>query len=118
MAGPAKSLADLGLADPGGDGDRVVTGICVDSRICCEGELFAALPGTQQHGATFAAAALSAGAGAVLTDAEGAEILGPQPGLPVLVSKDPRRALSLAASRFFAAQPATVVAVTGTNGKT
>ncbi|MEM6620059.1 MAG: UDP-N-acetylmuramoyl-L-alanyl-D-glutamate--2,6-diaminopimelate ligase, partial [Pseudomonadota bacterium] len=83
-----------------------------------EGELFAALPGTQQHGATFAAAALSAGAGAVLTDAEGAEILGPQPGLPVLVSKDPRRALSLAASRFFAAQPATVVAVTGTNGKT
>ena len=31
---------------------------------------------------------------------------------------DPRRALALAAARFYARQPRTVVAVTGTNGKT
>src|SRR5690606_4525787 len=39
-------------------------------------------------------------------------------GVPVIRVADPRRALALAASRYFARQPRTVAAVTGTNGKT
>ncbi len=39
-------------------------------------------------------------------------------GVPVLRVQDPRRALALMAANFFVAQPATVVAVTGTSGKT
>jgi UDP-N-acetylmuramoyl-L-alanyl-D-glutamate--2,6-diaminopimelate ligase len=40
------------------------------------------------------------------------------PSRPLLVSADPRRALALLAAAFHGAQPATLVAVTGTNGKT
>ena len=43
---------------------------------------------------------------------------GPQTSVPVLRSAEPRRALALMAARFYAAQPAAIVAVTGTSGKT
>ncbi|MFX8266510.1 Mur ligase family protein, partial [Acinetobacter baumannii] len=38
--------------------------------------------------------------------------------MPVLRAKNPRRALALVAARFYGAQPETIVAVTGTSGKT
>ncbi|TGR59989.1 UDP-N-acetylmuramoyl-L-alanyl-D-glutamate--2,6-diaminopimelate ligase, partial [Mesorhizobium sp. M2D.F.Ca.ET.223.01.1.1] len=38
--------------------------------------------------------------------------------IPVLAVDDPRHALALAAARFFGRQPETMVAVTGTAGKT
>ena len=38
--------------------------------------------------------------------------------MPVILSDQPRRALAVAASRFFGGQPEVMVAVTGTNGKT
>ena len=38
--------------------------------------------------------------------------------VPVVRAADPRQALALAAARFYARQPRTVAAVTGTNGKT
>lgn len=116
MDGPAKSLQELGL-----EGDFVVSGICVDSRAVRPGELFAALPGVNLHGAAFTGAALEQGAGAILTDAEGAELIASTSTdvpVPVIVRNDPRRALALACARFHAGQPATMVAVTGTNGKT
>lgn len=116
MSSPAKTLTELGL-----DGDTQVTGICVDSRTCAAGDLFAAMPGANVHGAEFVTYALRMGAAAVLTDAEGAEFLGKDGGdvpVPLIVRNDPRRALSIAAARFFGTQPATMVAVTGTNGKT
>ncbi len=37
---------------------------------------------------------------------------------PVVHAGDPRRAYALAAANFWAAQPETCIAVTGTNGKT
>ena len=42
----------------------------------------------------------------------------PSTSLPIIEDKDPRRRLALIAARFFGLQPKTVVAVTGTNGKT
>lgn len=92
-----------------------VSGITADSRKAAPGMLFAAMPGTRVDGAAFAAGAVAAGAVAVLA-ADDASL--PDLSVPVLRAKDPRRALALIAARFYGRQPATVVAVTGTSGKT
>ena len=115
-----KRLSELGLAAPGGRDVRV-TGLAVDSRDVRDGFLFAALPGSRVHGGEFIQYALRMGAGAILTDREGARIAADEiaeAGLPVVVAEDPRQALSYAAALWFGGQPETVVAVTGTNGKT
>lgn len=83
--------------------------------------LFAALPGTATHGAKFIPAALEHGAVAILTDADGARLAGgilADSDAALIVAEDPRAALAGAAALWFGAQPATMVAVTGTNGKT
>jgi UDP-N-acetylmuramoyl-L-alanyl-D-glutamate--2,6-diaminopimelate ligase len=115
-----KRLSELGLAAPGGRDVRV-TGLAVDSREVRDGFLFAALPGSRVHGGEFVGYALRMGAGSLLTDREGARIAADEiaeAGLPVVVAEDPRQALAYAAALWFGAQPDTVVAVTGTNGKT
>lgn len=118
----AKTLQTLGLtATHGPQKDIEIGGICVDSRACKAGDLFAAMPGSLVHGGTFVQYALRMGASAILTDNEGYGIALKDVGdiaIPVVVADDPRRALALAAARFYGAQPATMVAVTGTNGKT
>ena len=120
MADQTKSLADLGLTARGGR-DAQVTGLAVDSRAVKPGMLFAALPGATAHGAEFIQYALRMGAGAVLTDPLGAQVAagvlsGSQAA--VVIVEDPRQALAYAAALWFGAQPETMVAVTGTNGKT
>ncbi len=122
MAQPPKrrTLADLGLAARGGQ-EATITGLAVDSREVKPGFLFAALPGSRVHGADFITYALRMGAGAVLTDAAGtalaADVLDGAE-TPLVVAEDPRQALAYAAALWFGAQPETMVAVTGTNGKT
>jgi UDP-N-acetylmuramoyl-L-alanyl-D-glutamate--2,6-diaminopimelate ligase len=116
----AKPLSALGLTARAGE-DVAVSGLSVDSRLVRPGHLFAALPGVKAHGASFLPAALERGAVAVLTDRAGEEIARPLlAGAPValVVVEDARLALACAAALFFGAQPATMVAVTGTNGKT
>jgi UDP-N-acetylmuramoyl-L-alanyl-D-glutamate--2,6-diaminopimelate ligase len=120
MAERTATLASLGLRAKAGR-DALVRGLAVDSRAVGDGFLFAALPGSAAHGASFIPAALDRGAGAVLTDAEGARLAaealaGTEAAL--IVVEDPRAALAGAAALWFALQPETVVAVTGTNGKT
>ncbi|MEE4348294.1 MAG: UDP-N-acetylmuramoyl-L-alanyl-D-glutamate--2,6-diaminopimelate ligase, partial [Paracoccaceae bacterium] len=118
--GQAKTLAQLGLTAKSGREARV-TGLAVDSRQVKAGTLFAALPGTKVHGGTFIQYALRAGATAILTDAEGARIAATElaaSDAALVVAEDPRQALAYAAALWFGAQPATMVAVTGTNGKT
>ncbi|SHJ12992.1 UDP-N-acetylmuramoyl-L-alanyl-D-glutamate--2,6-diaminopimelate ligase [Wenxinia saemankumensis] len=120
MTRPSKTLADLGLRAAGGR-DLAVRGLTADSREVAPGFLFAALPGSAQHGATFAGTALARGAGAILTDAEGARIAAAHlagSDVALVVAEDPRAALAAAAALWFGAQPETMVAVTGTNGKT
>ncbi|WP_417257698.1 UDP-N-acetylmuramoyl-L-alanyl-D-glutamate--2,6-diaminopimelate ligase [Celeribacter sp.] len=115
-----KSLSELGLTAQGGK-DAHVTGLSVDSRDTLDGHLFAALPGAHVHGGEFIEYALRMGARAILTDPEGAKLAADaiQTYAPALVVvEDPRQALSYAAALFFGRQPDTMVAVTGTNGKT
>lgn len=120
MADDSRSLAELGLRPRGGGAALRVTGIAVDSRAVRPGQLFAALPGSAAHGAAFAAQALAHGAAAMLTDAEGARLAAPHlpPGFPLVLAEEPRETLARAAALWFGAQPGTVVAVTGTSGKT
>ena len=96
--------------------DRVpISGLAADSREVKPGYLFAALPGVKTDGARFIADALQRGAAAVLVT-QGAR---PVPtSAAIIEDSDPRRRLALIAARFFGLQPKTVVAVTGTNGKT
>ncbi|MBM9594597.1 UDP-N-acetylmuramoyl-L-alanyl-D-glutamate--2,6-diaminopimelate ligase [Roseitranquillus sediminis] len=118
--GRIRTLSQLGLTARDGREARV-TGLSVDSRDVRDGHLFAALPGTRMHGAEFVSYALRMGAAAVLTDREGAQLAASgmgASGAALVVTEDPRQALAFAASLWFGAQPETVVAVTGTNGKT
>ena len=120
MGNQAKSLAELGLAARGG-GEARVTGLAVDSRSVRNGDLFAALPGSRVHGAEFIQSALRKGATAILTDRDGAQFAErdiARSNAVMVVAEDPRQTLAFAAALWFAAQPETVVAVTGTNGKT
>ena len=115
-----KSLSDLGLTARAGRDPRL-SGITPDSRAVTPGFLFAALPGAATHGAEFIAAALDLGAAAILTDAAGARLAAgalSQSSAALVVAEDPREALAGAAALWFGAQPACMVAVTGTNGKT
>ena len=116
----SKRLSELGLKARQGR-DPLLTGITLDSRAVRPGTLFAALPGTIRHGADFIATALAQGAAAILTDAIGAVIASDALGASqaaLVVADDPREALAYAAALWFGAQPETMVAVTGTNGKT
>ncbi len=99
-----------------GRDDTVIEGLTADSRAVKPGWLFAALQGTRTDGACFIGDALARGAAAVLT---GEAVAVEAPGdVAVIRAAEPRRLLALMAARFFARQPQTVVAVTGTNGKT
>lgn len=117
MGKPTKTLGDLGFATYP---TLQVSGIAIDNRAVQQGDLFAALPGTNIHGAHFAADAVVAGATAILTDPAGAEMLKAtlDDRAAIIVTQDARASLSRAAALFFGAQPKTMVAVTGTNGKT
>jgi UDP-N-acetylmuramoyl-L-alanyl-D-glutamate--2,6-diaminopimelate ligase len=115
-----RPLSALGLSPTRG-GNVSVSGLELDSRRVRDGALFAALPGSQVHGAAYIGRALELGATAILTDREGASI-GAEAlsgsAVALVVTEDARAALARAAALWFGAQPAAIVAVTGTNGKT
>ena len=120
MAARATRLSDLGLTARAGR-DPALSGLTADSRAVRAGMLFAALPGTSVHGATFIGAALEQGAAAVLTDTAGAKLAVEalaETDVALVVVEDSRAALACAAALWFGAQPEVMVAVTGTNGKT
>ncbi|MFG2719589.1 UDP-N-acetylmuramoyl-L-alanyl-D-glutamate--2,6-diaminopimelate ligase [Streptomyces sp. NPDC048416] len=106
----------LGTSDPG---PGEVTGITHDSRAVRPGDLYAALPGANTHGADFAAQAASLGAVAVLTDPAGRERAAAT-GLPVLVAGDPRGRMGQLAAEIYGhpGRDLLQIGITGTSGKT
>ena len=117
---PLSAVAAL-VGAPAPAGDVEVTGVTLNSRAVAPGDLYAALPGANAHGAAFAAGAVRSGAAAVLTDASGAALL-EQEGLavPCVVVDDPRSVLGAVSSLVFGTQdlPVRLYGITGTNGKT
>ncbi|MET3523103.1 UDP-N-acetylmuramoyl-L-alanyl-D-glutamate--2,6-diaminopimelate ligase [Mesorhizobium abyssinicae] len=110
-----KELAGIlpveGTASP----DLEVTGISSDSRTVKTGVVFFALAGSKADGAAYAVDAAKRGALAIVAG-KGSAISGLS--VPVFSVDDPRLALALSAARFYGKQPQTMVAVTGTSGKT
>jgi UDP-N-acetylmuramoyl-L-alanyl-D-glutamate--2,6-diaminopimelate ligase len=127
-ARPLSALATLlGLrSSAGGQPGQVVrseapvlTGVTHDSRRVQPGDLYAALPGSQYHGAGFCRQAAERGAVAVLTDPAGRrEAI--RSGLPVLVVAEPRARLGEVAAWIYQnpSQRLLLIGVTGTSGKT
>src|SRR5229473_1490290 len=106
-------FSDDATIDPQAEA-AVVSGLAVDSRAVKPGDLFFALAGSKTDGARFIDSAIAAGAAAVVGDH-------PPQGdrrVPFVRTDNPRRALALAAAKFFPQQPQTIAAVTGTSGKT
>src|SRR3954464_5235721 len=95
-------------------GQVAVTGLASDSRAVKPGDLFFALAGAKTDGARFIDQAVAAGAVAIAGERP------PQADLrvPFVTTPNPRRALALAAAKFYPRQPAVIAAVTGTSGKT
>ena len=92
-----------------------ITGLTADSRAVEPGFLFAALPGSTVDGRSFIDAAISKGAAAVLAP-EGTDIA--NDNVALIASRDARASLAHIAAKFYIDQPATIAAITGTNGKT
>jgi UDP-N-acetylmuramoyl-L-alanyl-D-glutamate--2,6-diaminopimelate ligase len=120
------SLLDVKMTSPAerdpftGPGDSaVLTGVTHDSRRVRPGDLYAALPGTRQHGARFCREAAGDGAVAVLTDAGGRD-LATACGLPVFVVSDVRARLGDVAAWIYGrpSERLLLIGVTGTSGKT
>lgn len=117
---PLSGLASL-IGAPSGTSRAplaAVSGITIDSRQVCRGDLYVALPGATAHGADFSAQALAAGAAAILTDEAGRQAA-VATGLPVLVVPNPRRLLGQVSAWVYGnpAADVMVIGVTGTSGK-
>ena len=95
-------------------GDVECSGICYDTRTMEPGCLFVALPGYKTDGHKYIAQALEQGAAAVLCQHP------PEGEGPWLVTPDARAALAAVSANWFGhpARDLTLLAVTGTNGKT
>jgi UDP-N-acetylmuramoyl-L-alanyl-D-glutamate--2,6-diaminopimelate ligase len=100
----------------GGPGDVVITDLTSDSRAVKPGMLFAAMPGTSVDGASFAGHAATAGAVAILAGTD--STIAVPAYVAVIRAAEPRLALAKIAANFYPRQPQTIVAITGTNGKT
>ena len=119
-ATPISAVASLVGGTASGE-DVVVTGVTLASQDVVPGDLYAALPGANAHGARYAAGALEAGAVAVLTDAAGVDQLATEGiTVPTVVVERPRSVVGpVARALYGTADPGLqLFGVTGTNGKT
>ena len=103
-----------------GDAETVVSGIAYDSRRVRAGDAFVAIPGYVHDGVEFAAAAVAAGAAAVVAEVgpDGVDL--PTQPLAWAQVGDARQALAVVAAAYYGhpSRELSVVGVTGTNGKT
>jgi UDP-N-acetylmuramoyl-L-alanyl-D-glutamate--2,6-diaminopimelate ligase len=102
----------LGALTGSGD-DSQVTGFAIDHRKVAPGTIFGAFAGSRFNGEDFIADAVRSGAVAVVARPEATVA-----GAVHLAAHEPRREFARLAAKFFAPFPRTMVAVTGTNGKT
>ena len=113
MGQQAVRLCDL---LPGATNDpRAISGVALDSRAVKPGFAFFALSGAKADGNAFIDAALAQGATAIIT--ERAPQSFSSSNTVLVVVPNAREAVAMAAARFYPQQPNTIVAVTGTSGK-
>ncbi len=109
-------LRGISGIEPGDYPETRVEGVAYDSRRVKRGDLFVGIKGEKTDGTRFVPQAIERGASAVATE----ESFGERLSIPTIRVPDARRFLAEAA-RIFYHDPAaqmTLVAITGTNGKT
>ena len=94
-----------------------VTGVTADSREVSPGNIFVAIRGMSHDGHDHIDAAIKAGAAAIIVEGDAARQT-VKTDIPVISMDNTRQALALIAARCHDRQPTSVIAVTGTNGKT
>lgn len=92
-----------------------ISGVTADSRQTERGDLFVAIAGVKADGARFVDQAIAAGAVAVMAEHAPVHV---RKDIAFVKTSNARRALALAAAKFFPRQPDLIAAVTGTSGKT
>lgn len=92
-----------------------VSGLTADSRKVERGFAFFAIPGSKADGLQFVPQAVAKGAAVIVAERAPSALAD---GVAFIRAANVRRALALAAARFFGRQPATIAAITGTSGKT
>ncbi len=92
-------------------------GVAMDSRRVQAGDVFFAIKGEKLDGTLFITDAVARGARAVVVE-DGTDISRVPDGVMVYTSANSRRDVALAAAAFYPIMPASIMAVTGTNGKT
>jgi UDP-N-acetylmuramoyl-L-alanyl-D-glutamate--2,6-diaminopimelate ligase len=107
-----RDLAGI-VSDSEGTADTDVTGFALDHRQVAPGNVFGAFKGSRFNGEDFVGEAVARGAVAVVARPEA-----PVAGAAHIAASEPRRAFADLAAKFYAPYPDTIVAVTGTNGKT
>ena len=103
-------LAGIPIASPA---EAPVTGFAIDNRKVAPGTVFGAFQGAAVNGEDFIPAAVTAGTIAVVARPE-AKV----EGALHIAADNPRQVFARLAAQFFTPVPATLVAATGTNGKT
>ena len=99
--------------------DGYIEGVSIDTRAGCAGALFVALPGSRGDGHDFLERALEQGAGALLVSAERADDARAVAGeVPVFGVPDSLEGLQAIAAAYRERVNPTVIAVTGSTGKT
>ena len=111
LAGTA--FPELNAALAGSSGALEITSLTADSRKAEPGALFVAIAGSKADGAGFIDDAAQRGAVAAISASSHEDAR-----IPVLTVENPRAFLAIVAARFYEVQPETMVAVTGTAGKT
>ncbi|HEX2020235.1 MAG TPA: UDP-N-acetylmuramoylalanyl-D-glutamyl-2,6-diaminopimelate--D-alanyl-D-alanine ligase [Aurantimonas sp.] len=111
------ALMEAMNARPIGDLPATITGISIDSRTLAPGEAFFAIKGEQFDGHNFLTAATKAGAALHVVSEQKLPALG-RVQSPLLVVDDVLKALTRLAEAARARSKATIVAVTGSVGKT
>ena len=98
--------------------DKEVTDIVYDSRKVSVGSMFVCIPGAVVDGHKFAAAAVSAGAGALLVEKE--MELPENTGVTVIRVEDTHYAMAFVSAAFYGypAEEMKIIGITGTKGKT
>ena len=97
-----------------GAGAAAFTGVAIDSRAVTPGVLFVALPGTRTDGHAFVADAIARGAAGVLVS----QTTTPAPGAAVILVPDVLAALQAVGREVRRRSGATLIAITGSAGKT
>lgn len=107
-------LAGIPVLDAAADLETEITGVSYDSRCTKPGDLFVAMTGFAADGHQYIGKALENGAAAVLCQQT------PETDCPYIQTEDSRRALAVVGANWFhhPASGMTMIAVTGTNGKT